>query len=181
MKVRRDITYGNYSRMIYKLAWNWHLKTGAELDDLISDGNLVFSRVITAHINCKSEFSTHLYSSITNFYLAKFRDCVRTKKRVADQHERDYINLRSIPESEYLSPERAAELSEMIGRLGKDARAVVNCVLDAPRDLMWSVSRKNIKMINRHTLHQYLVKRQGWTHGQCVRAFEEITAALETL
>jgi RNA polymerase sigma factor (sigma-70 family) len=73
-----DTLYKMNQKLIFKMAWTFSRKTGMEIDELISEFNIVFCEALHAFDSEGSaEFSTYLYACcgkrITNIYRKKKR------------------------------------------------------------------------------------------------------------
>lgn len=170
---RSQISYDNYKRLVTERAWYWAKLTRGDFTELMAEGNLVFVQATLEWNRKRSRFSTFLYIRLNGHFSNLAKDNRKLEKADVD------------PDQLFCSdgnPERAEALKEMIRHLSKDARILVECVLETPRDLMWMVGHhgKGIR-ISRHKLAEYFTQKKGWSFPKCWRAFSEIRQALKTL
>jgi len=168
------IQYSDYKNLIYKLAWKWAKKGGWDVKELISEGNLVFCKILRTFDPSRSCFSTYLTISINGHFSNLTKG--EWKPEIADVDPDQTLS----PDA---SPDRVTALHEMLDQLGHDARILAECVLETPKDLIWMFSgrkRKGLR-VSRNVLQQYFVRNKGWSFPRCRRAFKEVQVALATL
>lgn len=174
MKSKRpQIDYEDYQRLITSRALVWSKRTGWDFQELMSEGNLIYVRIIQKFDPTKSCFSTFLYNGLQ----IHFGNLTRMKWRP----ERVEIELDQIP-SFNNNPERMAMFEELVRRLSKDAKILVECIFETPRDLIWMLrGRGKAVRITRHALLKYFCKKRGWSIPRYQKATKNIQMALNSL
>jgi len=170
---RVRINYDDYRRLIAERAWYWAERTGWDFAELMAEGNLVFVLALREWKRERSRFSTFLYIRLNGRFGNLTKGLWRGE--IAD------VDPDQISSSDG-NPEHVEALKEMIRHLSKDARTLVECILETPRDLMWMVGHhgKGVK-ITKRKLEKYFVQKKGWSHPRCWQASSEIRLALNTL
>ena len=159
--------YSRYHRTIYNLAWKAHDRCPSlEVDDFVSEGNLIFLKCIDHYEEDKSAcFHTYLYSSVKGF----FRGMIQ--KQAAQFAELD-------PPSYDINPERQTLVMDALSKMSTDAQEVVEIILESPKAFIDAVPH-----ITKQTIREFL-----WTiwpgeekQNRITNAFKEITETLKSL
>ncbi len=65
--MNKNENYLNYKNLIYKIAWQKKKKNPLiEIDDLISEGNIIYCKCLKNYNNLNVKFSTYLYSCLNH-------------------------------------------------------------------------------------------------------------------
>ena len=148
--------YNNYKGLIIDRAHSLHKLTGFEMEELISEGNLIFSKCLPKFDPEKgAAFSTYLYQSL-NYELSNF---------IQDQMKIMGVEL-SWAIKEETDPSDTLIFQEAVEDLNEDAKTIYDFIIG------W----KN--KINKFIIQKYFNKNMGWTYGRTQRAFWEIEKVL---
>jgi RNA polymerase sigma factor (sigma-70 family) len=202
-KIVSQIRYEDYKDLIFERAWHWASRTGWDIDELIAEGNLIFMNSLRKFNPAKSRFSTYLHHSLDLYLMAK---CFTLSKRSKEVYEPQFVSMTSsrkhMTQAEgeeeeskkiepdkipgYLAnPEDIAALKEMIRRLSKDARTLVKCVLETPKDLIEMArgesSHGTVRVSLNTTVRRYFIERKKWTLPRFMKAAKQVKVALATL
>lgn len=161
--------YKDYEKLIKKISWSWHKRTGIELETLIAEANLAFAECQNNHNPKRGKFSTLLYHCVESHF----------KNIITKSHRKRYdgieINLEDIALSSKYNQEKECMLKNTINCLSKEAREITGIVLDAPADLIAMLPKPRL---SKHQLMKYL-RLKGWKIPAVLRAFNEIGKALK--
>lgn len=169
---KQQVCYEDYIKLITFRAWSWSKRTGWDFQELMAEGNLVYAKIISGFDSNKSCFGTYLYNGLQ----IHFGNLTRMKWRP----ERAEIELDQIPHFD--NPEQKAALGEMIERLSKDARTLVECTLETPQDLIWMLGQHGKAVrITHFALLKYFRQKRGWSIPRYQSAVRTIQIALNSL
>ena len=160
--------YKKYNGIIKARATSFHRSTGRDIDDFLSAGNEVFMETLSLHDENKANFGTLLFLRLNN----RFSDMVKKPRPLAaihldwieDEREQDPINL--------------INFKDILEHMSKEAKYVVNIVLDAPGEVLDIVGGEPPKMI-RGAIVRYLRKKK-WKWNDIWNTFNEIKQVLKT-
>lgn len=97
-KKKTTEVYSKYQNLIYQTAWNFHIKYGKDIDELISTGNYIFCRI--CHNNEYdvdiATFQTYLVNCIKNKYLNDLKPRADTRGKEEEYQEDFYSCVKSI-------------------------------------------------------------------------------------
>ena len=171
-----EIKYEDYMKLISKIAWQWSKRSGWDFQELMAEGNLVFLEARNGFQSGRFYFSTYLVRCLNNHYISLIGWGRRHHIELDGE-----VELDSLPSRDG-NPERRAALKEMIGQLSKDARMLVECTLETPRDLLWMMGlHGHAVRISRYMLQRYFVSKKGWSISHYWKVSKEIRGALATL
>lgn len=172
--------YEDYEKMVYKSAWHWHYKTGADINDLTQEGFLAFHR---AKETFKPEsgacFSTWLhyklqddtsYDSIGNF--AKTQKARKSIKTV--QHKDNPIYPGG-----YINQARGIQFKEMLTTLSSEAKEIIELLFNSPSEFT-ELALEGTRRISPYFIKNFLLKN-GWGHGTIKKALAEIKNGLNEI
>ena len=164
-----DMKYEDYKKMIMKIAHSYNKTTGMNVEDLISEGNLVFVERLKNFDPEKSKFSTFLYESIN----ARFKNLNKRQHLQKYDGVKVEVDMANKQESGD-NIENNCILKNSIEILSKDAKMVVSIVLNAPADLLSMLPKPSL---SRFQLTTYLLKL-GWKKKEINKSYKEIQNAI---
>jgi RNA polymerase sigma factor (sigma-70 family) len=159
--------YSRYHKTIFNLAWKANARCPSlEIDDFVSEGNIIFLKCINRYDNNKSAcFHTYLYSSVKNFFRGMIQKQATQEAKLG-------------PSFNGIDPERQALVMDTLSKMSVDAQEVVELILESPKEFI-----KAIPHITKTSIREFL--RTIWD-GDLIQyritdAFAEITETLKTL
>lgn len=162
------LDYKNYEKLIKKIARKWHKTTGIELETLIAEANLAFAECQNNYNPKRGKFSTLLWHCIES----QFKNII-TKAHI-QRYDGTEISLKDIALSSKHNQEKEYILKDTISKLSKEAREIIDIVLNAPADLITMLPKSNL---SKHQLTKYL-RLKGWKIPTILRTFNEIKKGL---
>ena len=57
-----EIKYEDYKKLIYKIAWHWHRKTGIDFEELVGEGNVAFCNAKMVLMLIKTSNFAHIFT-----------------------------------------------------------------------------------------------------------------------
>ncbi len=162
---KTDIKYGDYQKMIYKMAWKFHWNTGLDWDDLFAQGNLIYCDAVNKwDPKGGAKFSAYLYRRLHQ-YLLNYVTIPYQKEAKANMPE-------TRPSAQNV--EREVDIAHRVANLSKNAQFVVKTVLNTPKELVEETMKFSSHVVNRQRLITYFRQNHQWSIGACERAFNEI-------
>ena len=160
MGKRTKQNYEKYKKMIGKIAWRYHLIYGQPMDELISEGNLIYAKAVKKHDSSISCFSTFLWACLEK---ELFTFCRNQKTHSVN----DCFYSARIPQ-----PEKEVEFKNTVETMSEEAKYIASIILSGPGELlgidpdtrMWDI-RKEIK---KH------LREIGWKWKDIKSSFQEI-------
>ena len=161
--------YEEHKKIIYKKARSFHKTTGHGLEDLVSEGNVLFMRAIQTYDKRKKiKFSTWLWKILTNGLIT-----YTTKTDIPNQDpELELLDCR-----EQWNPSACLIFKEKIENLSEEAKEVVGILLSCPGELL-ELSGIEAPKIVRGKLKRYLKEESNWTWEKIYNSFREIREVL---
>lgn len=172
---RRMVTYQQYQKMVYKMAWKYHWRTGIEWEDLYAQANLIFCEALQAWDPMGGrKFSAFLYHRLNQYLLNyvtiphKVEPCINPDDNLMPSGQ---------------DVEAQVNLAIKVAKMSWQAQLVVQTVLHTPAELIDEVKKTGQKtfVINRTVLQKYFGKHMQWSQSFCERVFKEIGLALEAV
>ena len=161
-KKRNEIMYEDHVNLIRRIAWRFAMLSGIDVEELISEGHLIFMRCIERW-DGRRLFSTFLYRCLEN----GFRTFCFKNDRPRD--EEVIILDRAMNPREHLS------FKELIASLSDEAKHVAGLLLSGPAEALEILGTEPPKMI-RGAIQRYLVGRRGLTHSKSWEVIRELKA-----
>lgn len=170
--------YLQVEKMIYATAWKFKRKFGGDIDEIISEANLIYAQyapLFRRRYTKKGHLIT--FAQYIHYFLWKRLEYPLLRKkvrhnRIAKQHELS---------DEPLAPTTGDfDPHEWMKALSDEAKFVVNAVLEIPIDLRVCLVRRDSKSPAysfRCALREYL-RDLGWSVKEVSQSFKEITGAL---
>lgn len=153
------------NRIILSRAWNYHLSTGIEMDDLISEGLMAYLRCEKEYReNQNTSFSTYLYRAVDNAMLEYIRFCKKANTILVD----DFSECSFFDMQKLTTPPKEPMLGLNLNKFSHDVKELIKFVLKQKDDFDLNYCRKN-----RGILAERL-KQSGWTQKRIWDAFREI-------
>lgn len=163
--------YLQHRKMIYFWAWKMHFRTNIPLEELISEGNLIFMKAVRGfQSKRKVKFSTMLYIYLHNNLLSF---CKEWQKQVPETVE-------ELPDIEvWCDPARGINLRQTLKKLSAEAQGVAYLLLECPGELLALADTCKPKLV-RGALGRYL-KGLGWPTIKVQKAFAELRVMVSGL
>jgi len=159
--------YKKYEKLIYSFVYKYRWMD--DFDTILSAAHSGYMRAVETYDPNKGAFSTHLTWSIKG----AIHSCIKVTK---EHNIEQYYSICS----PVVSPLDNAIFSETIDRMSKEARFVVDMILDMPDGLVEFTKDKNDNYhMTARTIRMYLVNELGWKHSVTDNVFEEIRGALK--
>ena len=161
-----NIEYSKYEKCIQKLVWRYVKQSRFDYDELLSEANLGFLHAVETFDKNKSGMHTHCFITV-NGRLQKY--CAKPERIESDLDELA---------SPTLNPEQNAIFSDLIENLSKEAREVVETILETPKEMIelvkeMSASRQGHMHVYRSNVTRYF-KDLGWKRKKILKAYSEI-------
>ena len=161
-----EIKYEDYKKLIYKIAWHWHRKTGIDFEELVSEGNVAFCNAkngFNADKNIK--FCTYLYTILKN----AMKDFVDKQKQNVD-----------FCEIEFGFEDKNNKFQiHLFENLSNDSKIIVRTIINPPEEIIkwaqkdkWPKKRDGKKHLSRY------FREKGWKFQDIWNSFNEIQAVL---
>jgi len=160
--------YDDHGGIIHKLSWDWHRRTGLDLEELKAEALCAFAKVARTY-NGTSEESTWVWFLV---------DRELGGWAAKEMRHRRPINAEGCNEDQEGLPDGGPWLVDLLASIGKEAREVVETVFKAPAELAEFMPTKRERGLTMATLGRYFRRKKGWSGCQCDRAFAEIKEAL---
>ena len=166
-----DKLYQDNQAMIKDMAWKVSKSTGLDIEDLESEGNLIFAKCLQNWNGKKSngaKFSTYLYKTLT-------MDLYRyARKQAKENHTIDFEDLNTVSELE-----RDAIAKVTLENLSRDARICIDLALNPPVEMMKLNKhfKRGKERLNKTLIKNYLALK-GWKEYQIDKAFSEVRMAI---
>lgn len=157
-----EIRYEKYKRLIISKASKWSYCISMDIDDLISEGNIVFCKCLKTYKSSKSSFSTYLYRGLDYHYKNLAKKRFECNKHIDNDRIDNSINIF-----------RITSFRIALEKLSSDAQQLINIVLNTPKKLIEICCR-----VTKQTLTIYLTQYLDWTIYRCWKTFREIRYAL---
>jgi len=125
---RMNSHYIRYQKLIISRAHSFSRSTGHDLDDLISQGNLIYCEALRTYDPARSQFSTFLHDQLTK---GLHRYTLRQAK-----HRRPFLELADTFSSTAATQFRRHLFHHHLAQLSKEAQEVVRVVLSSPLELL---------------------------------------------
>lgn len=144
--------YTRYQLLIMSRAHSFANTTGHDLDDLISQGNLIYCEALRAYDPTRSQFSTFLYDRLT-------KGLHRYTLRQA-RHRQPFLELEE--NTAIVAPQqfRRHLFAHHLSQLSAEAQAVVHVILNSPLELLGR-SEPNRRRLRKRVTQR--LRKQGLT------------------
>ncbi len=163
--------YEDYAKLIARIAWRFVCCYGFEIDELMSEGYIVFSRCVDNWQAKQGCFSTYLYANVQG----RFKYLLRSKDR--KQPSREYVD--GVTPDNSPGPEWRVVFKRSLQELSADAQFCIKVIWDTPAELYgWIIDEKTHPMITIKLLSRYLNKSIGWPYSKIGKCFDEIRQVL---
>lgn len=172
-------TYRDVEKLIYKEVGSFQKRFGGDFDELLSEANLAFMRAYKAYDLTRGEFTTLLVTSIRHGMMNVLRSRMKANSRKTVSLDAVGCNDTALAEqlADEMEPPKF-DLESFAKGLTKDAKTVIEILLDTPTDLesafFWAGGEE------RHwksSIRQYL-QSLGWTAVRVKESFLELKVAM---
>lgn len=161
-KKRNEKLYLANIKMIQKKAWSYQRTSGIDIDELMSEGDMIFMRAIEKW-DGKRPFGTFLWTCLDNGF-RKFM------VKVDVPGDQEILESLSDPEP---VPGSRMMFREIVEGLSKEARDVVTMILNGPAEALDIIGSEPPKMI-RGAIQRHLVNDLGMTHRKSWEVINEL-------
>lgn len=163
-----EIRYEDYKKLIYKIAWAYHRKTGIDFEELVSEGNIAFCKAKNSFDYSRDiKFCTYLYVSVKN----AMKDFIEKNNHFNNTNK---INF----EFKDTNNEFQIKLFENLSDSGK---IMVKTIINPPTEIIeWAQNDKWPKKRDgkKHLLRYF--REKGWKFQDIWNCFDEIQMVLGT-
>lgn len=168
MKFHPHETYMKHRKMLLKLCWEFHALTGADMDDLISEANLVFVESLNLYRGDVGAFSTWLYRSVQFKFMTLMRQRGKKLKR-----ERSLPQLVELADNSRFDENILLDIA--LSDLSLSSKIIINLIFsdDSPVTVRCDESGW-AKRISKASIREYL-KETGWSGKKISACFKEIS------
>lgn len=172
-ELRREIlaeTYEDVKLLIFGAVWKFCGGYGGNVDDLISQANLIFIDAFDSYDPSKgAKFTTWLTWKIKKGLLDYMR---KERVYVTDIHiSNEFIE-------EYPALDRSFSVMELLDEMGQDAYIVLQLFFETPRDVMANIVNNYNRADHAQTAMrnrlQNRLRQMGWTMRRTKKAFEQL-------
>jgi DNA-directed RNA polymerase specialized sigma subunit len=185
MKPTYDI-YPKFEKCIQKLVWKYVKNSRFGFDELLSEAGLAFMKAVDTYDSNKASFHTHLYWTVNG----RLRNYCNGTNQIEDKMTLSYdarcnegiknSDFNAITKSTWDNndPEQAYTFKNLVENLSKEAREVVNTLLNTPAEMIelvkeMSASRQGHMHVYKSNVTRYF-KNQGWKRKNILKAYSEI-------
>ena len=159
--------YDRYQKCIYALVHFYSKRSGFSFDDLLSEANEGFLHTVSTYNADKACFHTYLHMVVKGRIL-NFMN--KNKKKEVELNE---LHIAKTP-----NPEEAFIFNESINSLSKEAKEVVDTILNTPKEMIdlvkkMSSSRQGHMHVYKSNVTKYF-KDKGWQRKKILKAYSEI-------
>jgi hypothetical protein len=169
-------TYGDVERVLNYVARQFTSRLGGDYDEVRADVNSLFMDAYASWEEGKASFPTWVRFKVTKGLLER----IRSETRVNNLSQR--VPLDSIADKA-VTPTTGFNLDELSEGLSEDGKRVVDLVLRTPRPITERVlnGRKPAEKARRITADRLveLLTKTNWSVSRIMRAFAEVSSALE--
>ena len=155
-KVTIEKMYGENKGLIYSRARFFAQRTGHDLDELLSEADVVFMNVCRTYKQRNAKFSTYLYKCLTT----RLQTFVNKTDLPKEQPE-DNLTLSSAH-----NPRQKLMFKEKIMSLSREARDVAMMLLEGPAEVLGIIGTEPPKMvrgaIQRHLIESGVSHERSW-------------------
>jgi RNA polymerase sigma factor (sigma-70 family) len=165
--------YTQYEGLIKSIAISFNATTGMEVDDLVSEGKVVFMKLTEKYDESKGSFSNFLTHAVRRHYISLIPKEKRTKLNVGFEEDEifdQYLTTRCT--------ELEVEFRDAIRSLSVEAKSVVLLILQSPTELLESVVSVKKASVFRRILRGYIQRNWKWKRSQVFKVFREIKESL---
>jgi DNA-directed RNA polymerase sigma subunit (sigma70/sigma32) len=166
--------YLDYKPMVIRTAKLFNRKTGIDLEELISEGNVEFCKALKEWDSKKGSFSTFLWIKLDR-HLNNF-----CKSRMFNGRNKiipvDDINLIARMDKHLIIEDVANSymFKDKINKLSKEARLIISMILNPPKEMEEDIQKHPLSFLS-----EYLRKELGWTWSMIRCSFKEIRECLK--
>lgn len=160
--------YEKYQLLIIERACSFNRSTGYDVEDLISQGNLIYCQVKNTHQNKRGvKFSTFLYTCLNNGlrnYIKKNNKYIKTTELTEKLMTKSgLLNKKSEARCNFL---------HVLTSLSNEAKHVIEIIIKSPMELLQLNGTEKPKAI-RGKLYKHL-RSKGWKWTTIWKTFNEI-------
>ena len=171
--LRKEIlseTYKDMAKLIFNIAWRFQLRHGGDIDDLISEANLLFINAFDEHDESRSQLSTWL----TRYIGSGLWDYIKNERK------RVHLSIEDKDSPQVFNP---FSIMELLDEMGKDALIIVQLFLETPTEVILKAleggkQMKHMRGYMRRRLRNRL-RQMGWTVHRITKGFDEVRAAIQ--
>lgn len=161
-------TYKNVRNLIYQICLDFHHRFNVDLDDLLSEANLIFPYVHKKYDRKKGEFTTLIHHAVSNrLKLFVTRKAKRDKKKNSISN----FDWKFTATKEFNWKEFASELPI-------DARYVVHLIFEGPKEIgemIFKEGESKRSWIRALKSHLFDI---GWSVPRIMESFKEVRESL---
>ncbi len=189
MKLTYDC-YSEYEKCIQKLVWNYTKRSRFEFDELLSEANQAFIHAVDSYDETKgASFHTWLYITVNG----KLKNYCKLTKSKEMQPLPAILNKNFDPTKKWNNnipwqidfidtkepnPEQNTTFKLLIENLSKEAKEVVDVVLNTPTEMIelvksMSSNRQGHMHVYKSNIRAYF-ENKGWKNTLILNCFEEI-------
>lgn len=155
MKIR----YEDYREQILKLSWTWSFYSPFSQETLFAEGNLQFAKCLLNFNPEKAKFTTYLHICITG----RYKDMIKCQSII------DKSKISISEDIEIESFEKEYEIKDLYHNLSKEAKDIVNTLLNGPSEVIDGLVSPVRKVFNKRHVSRYINSVFGRTKGREVR------------
>jgi len=178
-------TYTGVQNLIYHFAHQFARKMGADFEELVSEGNLVFMQAYEAfRADSGVKFSTFLSTCLYRRFLDRSRQNWR--------YRTIYGGREGVHSGDGYGSDAAGELGRLIEpecnddptagdmwlELSEDAAAIVQMVIDTPAEIRRAIDSRGGQPRNIRSVVKETLREMGWSMSRIRSAISEIQGAL---
>ncbi len=165
-------TYDDVRKLIYKLCYNFHIKSGIEFEELVAEANLAFLKAYKAFNPKRGAFTTLLYWSV-----------VHHLQRIAVQRsKRSKVWKTNLPNSNLIQMHVKIagdfNLPKFTESLSRDGKFLVELIFDGPNEIGKALRTIRIEKRNWRKILKIHLKTIGWSGCRISKSFREVREAL---
>jgi len=168
--------FSEHKNLLYRIAWDNHIRTGRPFDEAISECFYIFMK---DHQKCdldRGEYSTYLYR-VLSLHFKKMYPNMGILGRKTPLMTVPIETLVNTPSNGNFS-RNSAKLSEMISNLSEEASSVVDLVLNCPIEF-YEIIKKEHRITTK--LIKKFLRSKGWKIKTVDLAIKEIKHNLQTI
>lgn len=167
-----DKLYEENKNIIFRKAHSFNKTTGHDLNELISEGHVLFMKAVDTYNEKNKKFSTWLWTILTNG-LIRFIKKTDIPNDVCNP-DIEQFNLRS-----EFDPSMKLMFKDTLLNMSDDAKDIISILLSTPTEILDLTGGESARAI-RGKIRKHLWAKPDWTWNQIWDAFTEIKVMLRS-